>query len=144
MREIGDRDLLYRVLIVSETVGAIGRSTGSVVDILGASEHNNRRDAIGSAMMFYEGQAVVLLEGMRADVDRLLKRLFADPRHRILKILSDRPIVQRRLADPVRLYALSPEQAAECIGGRRLEDVGAEDLERLLSCDRLRVSACAA
>lgn len=136
--------MLYRVLIVSETVGAIGRSAGSVVDILGASEHNNRRDAIGSAMMFYEGQAAVLLEGMRADVDRLLKRLFADPRHRILRVLSDRPIVQRRLSDPVRLYALSPEQAEEYLHGRRLDDVGTEGLERLLSCDRLRVSACAA
>ena len=136
--------MLYRVLIVSETVGAIGRSAGSVVDILGASEHNNRRDAIGSAMMFYEGQAAVLLEGMRADLDRLVKRLLADPRHRAMRILSDRPIVQRRINEPVRLCALSPEQAAEYLRGRRLEDVAVEGLERLLSCDRLRVSACAA
>ncbi len=136
--------MLYRVLIVSETVGGVGRSAGSVVDILGASEHNNRRDAIGSAMLFYEGQAAILFEGMRADVDRLMKRLFADPRHRNLQILADRPIVQRRLTDPVQLYALSPEQGAEYLHGRRLEEVQSEGLERLLSCDRLRVSDCAA
>jgi hypothetical protein len=136
--------MLYRVLIVSETVGGVGRSAGSVVDILGASERNNRRDAIGSAMLFYEGQAAILFEGMRADVDRLLKRLFADPRHRNLQILADRPIVQRRLIDPVRLYALSPEQGTEYLHGRRLEEVQAEGLERLLSCDKLRMSACAA
>lgn len=136
--------MLYRVLIVSETVGAVGSSAGSVVDILGASEHNNRRDAIGSAMMFHQGQAAVLLEGMRADVDRLLKRLLADPRHRGMRILADRPIVQRRINEPVRLCALSSEQEAEYLRGRRLEDVAVEGLERLLSCDQLRVSACAA
>lgn len=132
--------MLYRLLIVSELVGAVGRTTESVADILGASERNNRRDAIGSAMIFHEGQAAVLLEGMRVDVDRLMKRLNADSRHRNLDVVSDRPVVQRRIPDPVRLYALTTDQAEQLLDGRPLKAVEPADLERLLSCDSLCVS----
>ncbi|WP_292122287.1 BLUF domain-containing protein [Brevundimonas sp.] len=136
--------MLYRVLLVSETVGMIGRSAMTVVDILGASERNNRRDAISSAMMFHEGRAALMLEGMRADVDRLIARLSADSRHRNLRIIADRPIVQRRVNEPVRLSALSVSQAAEYLRGRQLDEVAADGLERLLSCNKLRVATTAA
>ena len=133
--------MLYRLLIVSELVGAVGLTKDSVADILGASERNNRRDAIGSAMIFHEGQAAVLLEGMRVDVDRLMKRLNADSRHCNLDVVSDRPVIQRRIPDPVRLYALSPDQAEQILDCRPLKALEPVDLERLLSCDSLRVSA---
>lgn len=136
--------MLYRVLLVSETVGAIEQSPLMLADILGASERNNRRDMIGSAMMFHEGRAAMMLEGMRADVDRLIARLLSDRRHRNLKVVEDRPIVHRRVAEPVQLNALSTHQAGEYLGGRRLDQLAASVLERLLSCDRLRVSTCAA
>lgn len=136
--------MLYRVLLVSETVGMIGRSVMTVVDILGASERNNRRDAISSAMMFHEGQAALMLEGMRADVDRLIARLSIDDRHRNLRVVADRPVVHRRVTEPVRLCALSVSQAAEYLRGRRLDEIAAEGLERLLSCDKLRVGTTAA
>ncbi|MFN6982685.1 MAG: BLUF domain-containing protein [Brevundimonas sp.] len=135
--------MLYRVLLVSETVGAIEQSPLMLADILGASERNNRRDMIGSAMMFHEGRAAMMLEGMRADVDRLIARLLSDRRHRNLKVVEDRPIVHRRVAEPVQLNALSTHQAGEYLGGRRLDQLAASVLERLLSCDRLRVSTCA-
>lgn len=140
---MGDRELLYRVLLVSETVGAIEQSPLMLADILGASERNNRRDMIGSAMMFHEGRAAMMLEGMRADVDRLIARLLSDRRHRNLKVVEDRPIVHRRVAEPVQLNALSTHQAGEYLGGRRLDQLAASVLERLLSCDRLRISTCA-
>ncbi|MBJ7318625.1 MAG: BLUF domain-containing protein [Brevundimonas sp.] len=140
---MGDRKLLYRVLLVSETVAAVERSPLMLADILGASERNNRRDMIGSAMMFHEGQAAMMLEGMRADLDRLITRLLSDGRHRNLKIVEDRPIVHRRVAEPVKLNAMSPHQAGEYLGGRRLDQLAASVLERLLSCDGLRVSSCA-
>lgn len=140
---MGDRELLYRVLLVSEMVGAIEQSPLMLADILGASERNNRRDMIGSAMMFHEGRAAMMLEGMRADLDRLIARLLSDRRHRNLKVVEDRPIVHRRVAEPVQLNALSMHQAGEYLGGRRLDQLAASVLERLLSCDRLRISTCA-
>ncbi len=136
--------MLYRVLIVSETVGMTGQSALSKAAILGASERNNRRDEISSAMLFHEGQAAQMIEGMRADVDRLIARLLTDSRHRDLRIIADRPIVHRRVTEPVRLNTLSARQAVEYLRGRRLGEVAAEGLERLLSCDKLRASACAA
>lgn len=140
----GDRELLYRVLLVSETVGTTGQSALSRAAILGASERNNRRDEISSAMLFHDGQAAQMLEGMRADLDRLIARLGADRRHRNLRVVGDRPVMQRRILEPVRLNVLTADQAAEYLRGRSLGEVAAEGLERLLSCNKLRVSDCAA
>lgn len=136
--------MLFRVLLVSETVGETGRTVLSQAAILGASERNNRRDEISSAMLFHDGQAVQMVEGMRGDVDRLIARQLADPRQRNLRVVADRPIVHRRVTEPVRLSVLSARQATEYLRGRSLGEVAAEGLERLLSCDKLRVSACAA
>jgi hypothetical protein len=81
---------------------------------------------------------------MRTDLDRLIARLLADRRHSNLRVIADRPIVHRRIVEPVRLNALSTDQAAQYLRGRRLSEVAGEGLERLLSCNKLRVSASAA
>jgi len=119
-----------------------GQSAMSCAAILGESERNNRRDGISSAMMFHDGQAAQMLEGMRADLDRLIARLLTDRRHRNIRIIADRPIVHRRVTEAVSLNALSNTQAAEYLRGRRLSDIAAEGLESLLSCNKLRVSSC--
>ena len=85
--------MLYRVVFVSETIGSTGSDVQSVAEILGASEHNNRRDEISSAMMFHDGEAAQMAEGARGDLDRLLARLSNDPRHRNIRILEDRPVM---------------------------------------------------
>ena len=136
-----ERTLLYRLVFVSEMVGKIGTDVQSVAEILGVSEHNNRRDEISSAMMFHEGEAAQLVEGARMDLDRLLARLSNDPRHRNLKVLDDRPVMQRRLRDAARLCALDAMQARDILYGRRLSDLSSAGLEKLLSCEHVKMAA---
>jgi hypothetical protein len=133
--------VLYRIVFVSEMIGASGRDVQSVAEILGVSERNNRRDEISSAMMFHDGEAAQLAEGARADLDRLLTRLSNDPRHRNLRVLEDRPVMQRRMRDSARFCALNDAQARDILHGRRLSDLSCAGLEKLLSCEHVKMAA---
>ena len=136
-----ERTLLYRLVFVSEMIGGIGTDVQSVAEILGASERNNRRDEISSAMMFHDGEAAQMAEGARGDLDRLLARLSKDPRHRNIRVLEDRPVMQRRMRDWARLCALNDLQAQDILHGRRLSDLSSAGLEKLLSCEHVKLAA---
>lgn len=134
--------MLYRVIFTSECVGTTGRSALSVAQILGVSERNNRRDEIGGVMLFHGGRVFQMVEGMRADVDRLLTRLAKDGRHRDLKILGDRPILQRRLREPMHLCGLSPDEIQKATSDRSLDALDGNAIERLLTdCQTRRADA---
>ena len=138
-------ELLYRVVFTSEAVGSTGRTTLSVAEILGASERNNRRDEIGSVMLVRDGRIAQMAEGMRGDLDRLLSRLSCDARHRNLKVVGDRPVMQRRLKEPMRLCGLDAAEVEAFTRGRPLDHLSADELERLLgACRNLGSAARAA
>jgi len=94
----------------------------------------------GDSLPVTEKQLYGVMEHSMQDIAQFAKRVirFLDGR-----IVEDRPIVHRRVAEPVKLNAMSPHQAGEYLGGRRLDQLAASVLERLLSCDGLRVSSCA-
>lgn len=120
--------MLHRVIYASEAVGATGASTLSVAQILGVSERNNRRDQISGCVMFHDGHILQALEGARGDLDRLMRRILVDPRHTAVRILSDMPIIERRLQDPMSLCgdpaALLEQVGLPCIS--RLDSAEAE------------------
>jgi hypothetical protein len=93
--------LLYRLIYVSDAVGAAGESVFVLADILGASDRNNRRDHLTGLLASHAGRFLQVLEGARADVDRLMRRLADDPRHQNLRVLSDSPISERALGWPM-------------------------------------------
>ena len=95
--------MLHRVIYASEAVGAAGFSTLSLAHILGAAERNNRREHITGMLMVHQGHVLQVLEGSRPDLDRLMRRLLADPRHTGLRILSDVPVAARQWNEPMQL-----------------------------------------
>lgn len=133
--------MLFRVVFVSELVADAGQTTRSVAEILGACQRNNQRDEITSALIFHKGEAAQMIEGKRVDIDRLLARVSRDPRHRNLRVLHDRPVLKRQTASPVRLNALSRDQAQTLLQDRRLSHLSADGLQRLLMCDHLTLAA---
>lgn len=70
-----------------------------IIEILAVSDRNNRRDGITGALGYAKGRVLQALEGAPADLDRLLKRLEADPRHGDLKVADRRAITSRMFAD---------------------------------------------
>jgi hypothetical protein len=107
--------VLHRVIYASEAVGATGVSTLSIAQILGHAEGNNRRDHITSCVMFHQGHILQAIEGERTDIDRLLRRLLADPRHSGLRILVDTPITTRALSEPMGMCG-DPEAMLREVG----------------------------
>ena len=127
--------MLHRVIYASEAVGATGVSTLSIAQILGVSERNNRRDGVTGCLMFHDGHILQALEGERVDLDRLMRRLIADPRHTGLRVLSDMPIAQRRLEAPMLLCG-DPAALLERIGLRCISGLDADKAETLLKLRR--------
>lgn len=123
--------MLHRVIYASEAVGATGASTLSIAQILGVSERNNRRDHLTSCVMFHQGHILQAIEGARADVDRLIRRLLNDPRHSGLRVLIDAPIAARRIDEPMGLCA-DPAALLERVGLSSLSRVTASEAEVLL------------
>lgn len=95
--------MLHRLILASEAVGETGATAVSVAHIMGVSVVNNRRDEITGCMMFHGGHILQAVEGRRVDLDRLLRRLRDDRRHRNLRILSDQTVVVRRFPHPMAL-----------------------------------------
>ncbi|WP_292134224.1 BLUF domain-containing protein [Brevundimonas sp.] len=136
----GSIKLLYRLVFVSKAVGETGQSTQSLAHILGAAERNNRRDELSGALMFHGDEIVQIVEGARADLDRLMRRVGADPRHRDVVVVEDRPVMQRRYRDPMRLCQTDHRCVANHSGGRRLREMSAMELERLMSACSLQAA----
>ena len=123
--------MLHRVIYASEAVGATGASTLSIAQILGVSDRNNRRDHVSGCLMFHQGHILQALEGGRADLDRLMRRIIADPRHTGLRVLSDMPIAERRLKQPMCLCG-DPASLLERIGLPCISRLSASEAESLL------------
>ena len=123
--------MLHRVIYASEAVGVTGTSTLSIAQILGVSERNNRRDHLTSCVMFHQGHILQAIEGARADVDRLVRRLLDDPRHSGLRILIDTPIAARRIDEPMGLCG-DPSALLDRVGLNCLSRVTAHEAEALL------------
>lgn len=123
--------MLYRLIYASKAVGSTGASTLSIAQILGAALTNNRRDNLTSAVMFHDGWCLQGIEGSRQDIDRLMKRIREDRRHEQIRVLSDKPIAERRFSEPM---ALCPDPAGmlQAIGAREMASVTAYDAERIV------------
>lgn len=123
--------MLQRLIYASEAVGMTGASTLSVAQILGVSERNNRRDRITSCLMFHQGHVLQVLEGGRVDLDRLMRRLLADPRHRDVRVLIDTPTPARAIPDPMILCA-DPAGMLRHFNLASLAQVSAQDAQAML------------
>jgi len=123
--------LLYRVIIAAETVGSTGVSTLSIAQILGVSERNNRRDHVTSAIMFLDGWCLQGMEGHRADLDRLLRRLSEDRRLKNLRVLVDKPVAERSFTEAM-LLCDNPRGMLAAVHLADLAEITANHAERIV------------
>lgn len=124
---------LYRTVFISTTVGAVGQTTLSIAQILGAADRNNRRDHITGVMLFHGGRVLQAIEGQRSDLDRLFNRLREDSRHTDLTILATVPITERRFQNPMALCGLSEDSVERRLDGRTLCTLSPAEAEDMLA-----------
>ena len=118
---------LFRIFYVSDAVGDAGAGLLPLIDIIGASDRNNRRDHVTGFLLRHQDRFFQLLEGGRVDLERLMGRLAADRRHQNIRVLVDTP-VDRRLFPQWAMAQIDPLPSLEPIltrlaGTRLLSDV---------------------
>ena len=74
-------------------------SLQAIAEILGVSQRNNAREGLTGALAVNDGWFLQVVEGPGPAIDRLLRRLAADPRHAELEVLSRRSVSGRLFAD---------------------------------------------
>lgn len=124
--------MLVRAIYVSDAVGMAGATALSMAEILGAAVRNNRRHALTGALLFYDGGFLQMIEGARADVDRLMSRLVEDRRHENLRLLGHAPIATRRFPDAAMAQGRVTADVLHRLGARGMDGLNAETAEQVL------------
>lgn len=117
--------------MTAELVGLAGRSTPSIAQIIGISDVNNRRDHICSALLLHDGRMVQVVEGERADLERLMRRMWDDLRIKGLRVMSDTPIRARTLTEAAG-FCHQPAETLAKVGLSNLELLTVRDVEAML------------
>ena len=86
--------LLYASMATGRTDSLLNMAT-----ILGESQRNNEREGLIGALAAHDGRFIQVIKGTPGALDRLLRRLAPDPRHRDIVILDRRPIAERRFTE---------------------------------------------
>lgn len=89
---------LERLVYESTATGSTG-SLVNLVTILAQSQRNNDRDGLTGALAAHNERYVQVIEGSTAALDRLLRRLEVDPRHRGVTMIGRESINARLFVD---------------------------------------------
>jgi hypothetical protein len=99
-----------RVLYVSRSVGP---QTGTVTaNILATCEAHNAAHGISGVLCQGQGLYLQVLEGERAEVNRLYNRILQDPRHQDVQMLSFEEIDRRRYPGWSMAHVVLPDDDA--------------------------------
>lgn len=132
---------LFRIVYVSDAVGAAADGLMPLIDIIGVSDRNNRRDHLTGVLLRHDGRFLQAIEGARVDLDRLMAKLGTDHRHRDLRILVDRPVDNRLFPDWAMARVDATPEVAHLLGAPT-PPVAATRVEQLLvEAGRSRIAA---
>jgi hypothetical protein len=102
--------MLVRALYVSR---AVGPQTGTVTaSILAAAEAHNAMHSISGVLCQGQGLFLQVLEGERAEVNRLYAHILQDRRHQDVQMLSFEEITERRYPDWSMAHVVLPDDDA--------------------------------
>jgi hypothetical protein len=134
---------LFRIVYVSDALGDAAAGLLPLIDIIGSSDRNNRRDHVTGVLMRHDGQFFQAIEGARADLDRLMGRLQADRRHTNIRVLADAKIEQRLFAGWAMAQADAPPALGRLLAGSLDDPMIGSQAARFLT-DTSRAMAAAA
>lgn len=124
---------LERVVYGSRATSPHIEAMMNLIQILAVSQRNNARDEITGALALSKGRFFQIIEGRPSDLDRLLKRLEADPRHERVDVVDRRPIDARLFGDWAMVApTVTPERAAEIDRVVEIGHVSTDQAVRLL------------
>jgi hypothetical protein len=108
-------ETIRQVIYISQAIRPMKQE--DIEELVATASHNNRQLGITGALLYIENSFVQVLEGEDAPITRLLATIESDPRHRNMRILSDRTIDFRNFEDWSMAYVKPDPQ-----GWRRRSD----------------------
>lgn len=96
-------------------------------DMLRLWRRNNIELGLTGALLLCDGAFVHLLEGDRNDVDRMFRRVAADPRHENVRLLQRRPLFRRRFGNWPLAFVGPSRWVSRALAGHDLTAVDADD-----------------
>lgn len=107
---MSEQGMLVRALYVSR---AVGPQTGTVTaSILAAAEAHNASHAVSGVLCQGQGLYLQVLEGERAEINRLYAQILRDRRHQDVQLLSFEEITARRYPDWSMAHVVLPDDDA--------------------------------
>lgn len=94
------RQVIYR----SSTTAESGQASDDIAAIIQDASARNGLEGITGLLYAEEDSFLQVIEGHDDSVEDLLDRLEADPRHRAIRILTDRQIAEREFGDWTMAY----------------------------------------
>ncbi|GAW41967.1 Sensors of blue-light using FAD [Brevundimonas sp. SH203] len=123
---------LFRIVYVSRAAGTAASGLMPLVDIIGVSDQNNRRDQLTGVLLRHDGRFFQVLEGARVDLDRTLARVRSDGRHADMKVLSDHAVEARMFPDWAMAQVEATPDVVRLLGAGVNRDAIQADLDRML------------
>jgi hypothetical protein len=84
---------------ISDYTGQPSQATRDIADIKDVASSRNPSLEITGALFFHNQQFVQIIEGPPSQIDELMIKISADPRHTHIKKLIDRPASNRGFSD---------------------------------------------
>jgi len=88
--------LFYTIYASSATIRL---SQHDLLELLKKARLKNEAHGLTGMLLYRDGTYLQFLEGQRADIDSLLKRLGDDPRHQAIRILREGTVPERLFPD---------------------------------------------
>lgn len=127
--------MLYRIVYSSRSASPLGLSPLVAAEIIGQSQDANRRRNITGCMVMQGPHILQVLEGGLAELDGLMERIKADPRHVGMRVLTYAPITRRTFHNPMNLCALA-DGVLHKVGLESISDIAQQDIEPLIALSR--------
>ena len=118
---------LFRLVYASTSLLSVEPDLAreQIEQILLVSRRNNEAAEITGALLFSDTNFSQVLEGPRAEVERLYETLNHDPRHKDLLLLLSEPLAARQFSDWSMAYIGPNQWAKQAAGPPSLEPAGA-------------------
>ncbi len=106
--------MLIRVMYVSTIASSLG--VDAMTRLVAAAQRRNRQLDLTGALLKCDGHFAQVLEGRDEEVDKMMAKIAADPRHSNLHVTHCGSISRRHFPDWDMAFIISPDCGSDVLG----------------------------
>lgn len=106
--------MLIRVMYVSTIASDLG--VEAIARLVAAAQRRNRQLDLTGALLKCDGHFAQVLEGRDEEVEKMMAKITADPRHSDMRVTHCGPISRRQFSDWDMAFIISPDCGSDVLG----------------------------